>query len=163
MRNARHLLTLSSSICQLPDVQCSLILPLPARREFLGDDDERLFWQYLDTWQSPVFPNGTTDQACISKFLEIGSHLMGPTLAPLLHLSLSMRSMSPKVVLYRQLAQESLRRAGLGQADADGDGWQVGENPVAPGGCCWLDVGEKDLLVGEEKIEKWLQLLSPEK
>ena len=91
---------------------------------------------------------------------------MGSSLAPLLHLSLSMRSMSPKVVLYRQLAQESLRRGGLGKVVAEGQGsdrWQIGENPSAPGGCCWLDVGEKDLLVGEEKIEELLQLLTPEK
>ena len=46
---------------------------------------------------------------------ERGSVLLGATLSPLFRLSLSLRSASPKVVLYQQLASESLSASSRGK------------------------------------------------
>jgi UDP-glucose:glycoprotein glucosyltransferase len=86
-----------------------------------------------------------------------------------------LRSVSPKIVLYRQLSQESLlshfssdplNRAanesssetlGIVATEPEIDAWSSSQNPkMHHGKCCWVDVGS-ELFFQESELKKWLQ------
>jgi UDP-glucose:glycoprotein glucosyltransferase len=92
--------------------------------------------------------------------MKHGHALLSDTLASLFDFSLILRSASPRLVLYRQLAEESLssfpllddsfsNNASGGLAKINdtnemkrSDPLLVGRNPEIPGGkCCWVDTG----------------------
>lgn len=77
--------------------------------ELLAKERNELYWQFVTEWlQSDKGTKHQTDEECVQHIEERGSVLLGATLSPLFRLSLSLRSASPKVVLYQQLASESL-------------------------------------------------------
>lgn len=91
--------------------------------ELLAKERKDFFWQFLELQIAAAHPHQgaatgeqeqvftATDQECVHQIVEQGSSLLGPSLSPLFRLSLSLRSASPKVLLYQQLAQESLAAA----------------------------------------------------
>jgi UDP-glucose:glycoprotein glucosyltransferase len=78
-------------------------------RELLAKERNDLYWRFLEQWlATDEFVKYHTDRECVQYIEEKGSSLLGAPLSPLFRLSLSLRSASPKLVLYQQLASESL-------------------------------------------------------
>lgn len=77
--------------------------------ELLAKERNDLYWQFVDQWLEADDMGGhQTDKDCVQHIEQKGSSYLGPPLCPLFQLSLSLRSASPKLILYRQLAEESL-------------------------------------------------------
>lgn len=122
-------------------------------RELLSNERKDLFWKFIDSWYHAEGDTNTyTAKGCLTRILKHGSSLLGESLASLYEFSLMLRSASPRLVLYRQLAEESLSSFPLveeGNSEASenleikvSDSLLVGVNPKSPGGkCCWVDTG----------------------
>ncbi|XP_044490237.1 UDP-glucose:glycoprotein glucosyltransferase isoform X2 [Mangifera indica] len=121
--------------------------------ELLSNERKDLFWKFIDSWYHAEGDTNTyTAKGCLTRILKHGSSLLGESLASLYEFSLMLRSASPRLVLYRQLAEESLSSFPLveeGNSEASenleikvSDSLLVGVNPKSPGGkCCWVDTG----------------------
>jgi UDP-glucose:glycoprotein glucosyltransferase len=82
--------------------------------ELLAKERKDFFWQFVELQIAAAHPHqgaATGEQEQVFTATDQGSSLLGPSLSPLFRLSLSLRSASPKVLLYQQLAQESLAAA----------------------------------------------------
>ncbi|KAL2613121.1 hypothetical protein R1flu_024813 [Riccia fluitans] len=133
--------------------------------ELVGKEGNQAFWTFVESWMAEDISGELSDEKCLQHILEKGADLVGSSLAPLFHFSLLLRFASPKIVLYRQLAQQSLsehlsERTHLKIHDpAKVDQWSVSKNPVAPEGqCCWVEVGSR-ILLGESELKEWLQFI----
>ncbi|MFQ6636063.1 hypothetical protein Gotur_014259 [Gossypium turneri] len=144
--------------------------------ELLSKESKNLFWEFIDDWLLHVAKtDGDSHSAkdCVKKILKHGSLLLSEPLAPLFEYSLSLRSASPRLVLYRQLAEESLssfplpddsysnNERGLDANETADikkfDPLLVGVNPKSPGGkCCWVDTGGA-LFFDVADLLLWLQ------
>ncbi|MBA0788613.1 hypothetical protein Gotri_025715 [Gossypium trilobum] len=144
--------------------------------ELLSKESKNLFWEFIDDWLLHVAKtDGDSHSAkdCVKKILKHGSFLLSEPLAPLFEYSLSLRSASPRLVLYRQLAEESLssfplpddsysnNERGLDANETADvkkfDPLLVGVNPKSPGGkCCWVDTGGA-LFFDVADLLLWLQ------
>ncbi|XVF67689.1 hypothetical protein PTKIN_Ptkin10aG0141700 [Pterospermum kingtungense] len=141
--------------------------------ELLSKESKNLFWEFIDEWLHVAKfgddPHSAKD--CLKRILKHGSSLLSETLAPLFEFSLTLRSASPRLVLYRQLAEESLSSFPLSDDSynvngVDGsetietkklDPLLVGVNPKSPGGkCCWVDTGGA-LFFDVLELQSWLQ------
>ncbi|XP_012458584.1 UDP-glucose:glycoprotein glucosyltransferase [Gossypium raimondii] len=142
--------------------------------ELLSKESKNLFWEFIDDW---LLVGKTDDDShsakdCLVKILKHGSSLLSEQLASLFEFSLTLRSASPRLVLYRQLAEESLSSFPLsddsyshnasGVDDSEAvvtkklDPLLVGVNPKSPRGkCCWVDVGE-ELFFEVAELQSWL-------
>ncbi|MBA0572609.1 hypothetical protein Golob_002937 [Gossypium lobatum] len=142
--------------------------------ELLSKESKNLFWEFIDDW---LLVGKTDDDShsakdCLVKILKHGSSLLSEQLASLFEFSLTLRSASPRLVLYRQLAEESLSSFPLsddsyshnasGVDDSEAvvtkklDPLLVGVNPKSPRGkCCWVDVGE-ELFFDVAELQSWL-------
>ncbi|KAJ0010857.1 hypothetical protein Pint_33128 [Pistacia integerrima] len=121
--------------------------------ELLSNERKDLFWKFIDIWHHAENDADTcTAKGCLKRILKHGSSLLGESLASLYEFSLMLRSASPRLVLYRQLAEESLSSFPLveeSNSEASenletriSDSLLVGVNPKSPGGkCCWVDTG----------------------
>ena len=115
-----------------------------------------------------------TAKDCLKKILAHGHSLLSEPLASIFEFSLTLRSASPRLVLYRQLAEESLSSFPLldesTQNNVNGgvsetvestqarksDPLNVGVNPKSPGGkCCWVDNGST-LFFDVAELKLWL-------
>uniref|UniRef100_A0A2P2MAC6 Uncharacterized protein MANES_10G121900 n=1 Tax=Rhizophora mucronata TaxID=61149 RepID=A0A2P2MAC6_RHIMU len=130
--------------------------------ELLSKEWKDLYWEFIEVWL-----NTEKDQAdsytakdCLKRIIKHGHSVLREPLASLFGFSLTLRSASPRLVLYRQLAEESLssfplsddiilNNAGGGISkneindEAKSDHLLVGINPKTPGGkCCWVDTGD---------------------
>ncbi|KAL3679974.1 hypothetical protein R1sor_022930 [Riccia sorocarpa] len=133
--------------------------------ELVGKEGNQGFWRFVESWMEDSQAGELPDEECLQRILDKGANLVGTSLAPVFHLSLLLRSASPKIVLYRQLAQQSLsehlsERTSLKINDqAKVDQWSVSKNPIAPEGqCCWVEVGSR-ILLGESELKEWLQFV----
>lgn len=131
-------------------------------RELLSKESKSLFWVFIEAWlhakEDDTDP--LTAKDCLQKISKLGSSLLSESLVSLFEFSLTLRSASPRLVLYRQLAEESLSSfpvADDGSTDHVSGGMVetnetletkkidsllVGKNPASPGGkCCWVDTG----------------------
>ncbi|KAL1065904.1 hypothetical protein V6Z11_D12G028700 [Gossypium hirsutum] len=144
--------------------------------ELLSKQSKNLFWEFIDDWLLHVAKtDGDSHSAkdCVKKILKHGRFLLSEPLAPLFEYSLSLRSASPRLVLYRQLAEESLssfplpddsysnNERGLDANETADikkfDPLLVGVNPKSPGGkCCWVDTGVA-LFFDVADLLLWLQ------
>ncbi|XP_017970879.1 PREDICTED: UDP-glucose:glycoprotein glucosyltransferase isoform X1 [Theobroma cacao] len=143
--------------------------------ELLSKESKNLFWEFFDDWLHVAKTGGDSHSAkdCLKKILKHGSSLLSETLSSLFEFSLTLRSASPRLVLYRQLAEESLSSFPLGDdsysnnvngLDASEtletiklDPLLVGINPRSPGGkCCWVDTGGA-LFFDVAELLLWLQ------
>ncbi|TYJ03442.1 hypothetical protein E1A91_A12G028100v1 [Gossypium mustelinum] len=144
--------------------------------ELLSKESKNLFWEFIDDWLLHVAKtDGDSHSAkdCVKKIVKHGSFLLSEPLAPLFEYSLSLRSASPRLVLYRQLAEESLssfplpddsysnNERGLDANETADikkfDPLLVGVNPKSPDGkCCWVDTGGA-LFFDVADLLLWLQ------
>ncbi|MCO5576449.1 hypothetical protein L7F22_030259 [Adiantum nelumboides] len=134
--------------------------------ELLAKLRDDFIWSFIERW--PPHPSAPpSDEACLNSILHIGSSILDGPLQPVFHLSLLLRSASPKVVLYRQLAEESLlHHMGIMQEDfhpsCQCDGEQQ-ENECTTSSrvvsekkpCCWVDVGNQ-AFYSESELADWL-------
>ncbi|KAG5248502.1 UDP-glucose:glycoprotein glucosyltransferase [Salix suchowensis] len=130
--------------------------------ELLSKERKDIYWEFIDSWlHSKKEDNDSyTAKDCLKKIIKHGHALLSDTLASLFEFSLILRSASPRLVLYRQLAEESLSSfpllddsfsnnasGGLAETNENNgmkrsDPLLVGRNPESPGGkCCWVDTG----------------------
>ncbi|XP_022726085.1 UDP-glucose:glycoprotein glucosyltransferase-like isoform X2 [Durio zibethinus] len=143
--------------------------------ELLSKESKNLFWEFIDNWEHVAKTDGDSHSAkdCLKKILKHGSSLLSEPLASLFEFSLTLRSASPRLVLYRQLAEESLSSFplsddsysnnvnGMDASEAietkKSDPLLVGVNPKSPGGkCCWVDTGGA-LFFDIAELQSWLQ------
>ncbi|XWS67943.1 hypothetical protein CRYUN_Cryun04dG0048000 [Craigia yunnanensis] len=140
--------------------------------ELLSKESKNLFWEFTDDWLHVAKTDGDSHSAkdCLKKFLKHGGSLLSEPLASLFEFSLTLRSASPRLVLYRQLAEESLSSFPLSDDSYSNnvngidaietkklDPLLVGVNPKSPGGkCCWVDTGGA-LFFDVAELQSWLQ------
>ena len=98
-------------------------------RELISKESKQLFWEFNEAW---LGSDGDSDcksaRDCLIKISTQASALLAKPVASLFQFSLTLRSASPRVVLYRQLADESL------------SSFPHGDDPSASH-CCWVDTG----------------------
>ncbi|KAJ4966264.1 hypothetical protein NE237_018113 [Protea cynaroides] len=129
--------------------------------ELLSKGWKDLFWDFIEVWlHGEDDSDSSTAKDCVHEIVKHGQSLLGEPLASLFGFSLTLRSTSPRLLLYRQLAEESLssfplvdetsaKGPGRDSSDIDrginskeADHLLVGMNPKSPGGkCCWVDTG----------------------
>ncbi|GAQ80221.1 UDP-glucose:glycoprotein glucosyltransferase [Klebsormidium nitens] len=133
--------------------------------ELLAEHDSPSFWHFLDAWtaQTPTPNLESNDSWCAEQILSQATQNFTQPQASLFHLSLSLRLASPKLVVYRQLASESLERLGLASLattakSKDDERWKVTRNPASPGGamCCWVEAPGKSVLRTARELEEEL-------
>ncbi|KAK1430222.1 hypothetical protein QVD17_12804 [Tagetes erecta] len=145
--------------------------------ELLSKEWKDHFWEFIETWLNNE--SGNTDpytaKDCLQKISNYGKSLVSGPLASMFELSLTLRSSSPRLVLYQQLAEESLSSFPLsddlntnlndggisevneGREDTKADPLLVGVNPRSPGGkCCWVDTGGA-LFFDITDLQSWLR------
>nr|XP_043627577.1 UDP-glucose:glycoprotein glucosyltransferase [Erigeron canadensis] len=144
--------------------------------ELLSKEWKDLYWEFIEAWLSNE--SETTDpytaRDCLLKITSYGKSLVTGPLTSMFELSLILRSSSPRLVLYQQLAEESLSSHPLSDdvnsSYIDGgvsevnevkegkkaDSLLVGVNPRSPGGkCCWVDTGGA-LFFYVPELSSWL-------
>eukprot|EP00257_Ricinus_communis_P021573 XP_015581097.1 UDP-glucose:glycoprotein glucosyltransferase isoform X1 [Ricinus communis] len=130
--------------------------------ELLSKERRDLYWAFIEVWLQAENdePDSYTAKNCLRRIIKHGNSLLSDPLASLFEFSLILRSASPRLVLYRQLAEESLSSfpflddsisdnasGGITETIAKNkikrsDTMLVGVNPKSPGGkCCWVDTG----------------------
>ncbi|KAE8009047.1 hypothetical protein FH972_005504 [Carpinus fangiana] len=142
--------------------------------ELLSKEWKDLFWDFIEVWlHSEDGLDSYTAKGCLKKIVEHGRSLLSEPLASLFEFSLMLRSASPRLVLYRQLAEESLSSFPLADDVISNneetletnskmeikksDPLLVGVNPKSPGGkCCWVDTGGS-LFFDTAEVLLWLQ------
>lgn len=143
--------------------------------ELLSKEWKNLYWEFIELWHSVDKEDVDSHSAkgCLKKISKYGSSLLNEPLASLFEFSLTLRSSSPRLVLYRQLAEESLSSFPLaddnylsdvkeGETDdakktKKPDPYLVGMNPKSPAGkCCWVDNGGT-LFFDVAELQQWLQ------
>lgn len=146
-------------------------------RELLSKEWKDLFWDFVESWIHDVDVDSdlSTAKDCLKKISKHGKSLLSEPLASVFEFSLTLRSASPRLVLYRQLAVESL--SSFPPADdvvtnaIDGGAFEskettkpdnseafiLGMNLKSPGNkCCWVDTGGS-LFFEVTELQKWLQ------
>ena len=133
------------------------------------------FWEFIDIWHHTEKDDLDSYNAkgCLKKILKHGRSILSEPLASLFEFSLILRSASPRLVLYRQLAEESLSsfppidetnsRNASGNSEPNdhaetgkSDPLNVGQNPKSPNGkCCWVDTGGS-LFFDAADLKSWL-------
>ncbi|XP_031130527.1 UDP-glucose:glycoprotein glucosyltransferase isoform X1 [Ipomoea triloba] len=130
--------------------------------ELLSKEWKGLYWDFIDMWLHSA--DGDTDcksaQDCVKKIGKYGKSFLSESLASVFELSLTLRSASPTIVLYRQLAEESLSSFPLvDDISSDSTSEELSEpseitetkkaEPFLSGvdqqsrkdKCCWVDTG----------------------
>ncbi|XP_058771792.1 UDP-glucose:glycoprotein glucosyltransferase-like [Vicia villosa] len=141
--------------------------------ELLSKQQQHFFWNFIDIWintnhnPNPDVNESYTAKYCVKKILEQGRSLLTEPLASLFEFSLILRSASPTIALYRQLALDSLASFPWIHHDHEIvetksnntrlDPLGVGVSLQSPGGkCCWIDTGEH-LFFDVEELQAWLR------
>ncbi|KAL9448369.1 hypothetical protein AB3S75_015782 [Citrus x aurantiifolia] len=145
--------------------------------ELLASERKDLFWEFIEKWLHSEENDADSRAAkdCLKRIVRHGSSLLSESLASLFEFSLTLRSASPRLVLYRQLAEESLSSfppfddsnlknevGGASEANEkletkNSDSLLVGVNPKSPGGkCCWVDTGGA-LFLEVSELLMWLR------
>ncbi|KAL1553421.1 UDP-glucose:glycoprotein glucosyltransferase isoform X2 [Salvia divinorum] len=137
--------------------------------ELLSKEWKDLFWDFVEAWIHTVDLDSDlrTAKDCLKKIAEHGKSLLSEPLASVFEFSLTLRSASPRLVLYRQLAEESLssfplaydgRTSGPSEITKpdSSEALLLGKNLRSPGDkCCWVDTGGS-LFFEVEVLQKWL-------
>ncbi|KAF9602136.1 hypothetical protein IFM89_025181 [Coptis chinensis] len=117
--------------------------------ELLSKEWKDLFWEFIDVWlNKEIDSESLTAKHCFQKIVKYGHSLLEQPLASLFEFSLSLRTSSPRLVLYRQLAEESLSSFPLGD-----------EMKTSFGKCCWVDTGNS-LFSQVSDLQSWLKTAS---
>ncbi|KAL6178989.1 hypothetical protein ACLB2K_050505 [Fragaria x ananassa] len=143
--------------------------------ELLSREQKDNFWEFIDIWHHSDKDDLDSYNAkgCLKTILKHGRSILSEPLASLFEFSLTLRSASPRLVLYRQLAEESLSsfppvdetnsRSASGNSETNehvesrkSDPLDVGLNPKSPNGkCCWVDTGGA-LFFDAAELKSWL-------
>uniref|UniRef100_A0A804U9H1 UDP-glucose:glycoprotein glucosyltransferase n=1 Tax=Zea mays TaxID=4577 RepID=A0A804U9H1_MAIZE len=131
--------------------------------ELLSTEWKDLFWDFIDLWKD--LEKGSeclTAKCCAQKIVEDAHILLNEPLSSIFEFSLTLRSASPKLVLYRQLAKESLSSFPIDDSPENISGHGTGKtfdgavDPGSSGGtCCWVDTGNV-LLFNSADLHEWL-------
>ncbi|GFP99210.1 UDP-glucose:glycoprotein glucosyltransferase [Phtheirospermum japonicum] len=141
--------------------------------ELLAKEWKDLFWDFVESWIHNVDSDSNTAKDCLKKIANYGKSLLSEPLASFFEFSLTLRSASPRLVLYRQLAEESLSSFPLADDviinTVDGsrpsettktknpEASLSGMNLKSPGNkCCWVDTGGS-LFFEVTELLTWLQ------
>ncbi|XP_024024438.1 UDP-glucose:glycoprotein glucosyltransferase isoform X2 [Morus notabilis] len=145
--------------------------------ELLSNEWKDFFWDFIEVWLHSENDDADSYSAkdCLKKILRHGRSLLSEPLASIFEFTLTLRSASPRLVLYRQLAEESLSsfpltdettQNSLGEGISEtneqlqtkkSDPLSVGVNPKSPNGkCCWVDNGGT-LFFDVADLRSWLQ------
>lgn len=141
--------------------------------ELLSKEWKDLFWDFTEFWLlSAGDSHDLTAKDCLMKVVNYGKSVLSESLASVFEFSLTLRSTSPRLVLYRQLAEDSLSSFPLvdeislntvneGDSSANdspkGKPLLLGMNPRAPSGkCCWVDVGSS-IFFDVAALQSWIQ------
>ncbi|KZV49802.1 UDP-glucose:glycoprotein glucosyltransferase [Dorcoceras hygrometricum] len=147
-------------------------------RELLSKEWKDYFWDFIESWLQSVSEDSDLDTAkdCLKKIAKHGKSLLTEPLASIFEFSLTLRSASPRLVLYRQLAEESLSSFPLADdiglnAVHEGDVGSketmksknseaivLGTDSTNYGSmCCWVDTGGS-LFFDPKELLLWLQI-----
>lgn len=144
--------------------------------ELLSKEQKDHFWDFIDAWHHSEKDDAEsyTAKGCLKKIVKHGLSILDKPLASLFEFSLMLRSTSPRLVLYRQLAEESLSSfplvdetnssndSGISETNELMEGKRsdllnIGRNPKSPNGkCCWVDTGGA-LFFDPADLKIWLQ------
>ncbi|TQD80729.1 hypothetical protein C1H46_033699 [Malus baccata] len=144
--------------------------------ELLSKEQKDHFWDFIDAWHHSEKDDAEsyTAKGCLKKIVKHGLSILNEPLASLFEFSLMLRSTSPRLVLYRQLAEEALSSfplvdetnsssdSGISETNELMEGKRsdllnIGRNPKSPNGkCCWVDTGGA-LLFDPADLKIWLQ------
>lgn len=143
--------------------------------ELLSKEWKDLFWEFIEVWHHKEGDVSYTAKDCLKKIVDYGRSLLNEHLGSLFEFSLTLRSASPRLVLYRQLAVESLSSFPIyddvNTNSVDG-GTEMNENteskkvepllvsmnPRSLGGkCCWVDTGGA-LFFDVSELLTWLHI-----
>ncbi|CAH2066725.1 unnamed protein product [Thlaspi arvense] len=117
--------------------------------ELISKESKQLFWEFTDAWLGSDGDTGDSDcksaRDCLLKISNQASTLLATPVASLFHFSLTLRSASPRLVLYRQLADESLSSFPHGHDPTDSSATH----------CCWVDTGSS-LFYDVADLLSWL-------
>ncbi|KAF8672518.1 hypothetical protein HU200_049459 [Digitaria exilis] len=132
--------------------------------ELLSKESKDLFWDFIDHWKE--LDRGSeclTAKCCAQKIVEDARTLLNEPLSSIFEFSLTLRSASPRLVLYRQLAEESLSSISANDSLNRVSGHGTGENfdeasgsSSSGGTCCWEDTG-KFPLFNSADLREWLE------
>lgn len=157
------------------DLQELINLILLLDSELLSKEWKGLFWEFIEAWLHNEDDVSHTAKDCLRKIVKYGQSLLSEHLASLFEFSLTLRSASPRLVLYRQLAVESLSSfplyADVISNSVNGgtekneiteskkvDTLLVGMTPRSRGGkCCWVDTGGA-LFFDVAELLTWLHI-----
>lgn len=126
--------------------------------ELLSKEWKDLFWEFIEVWLHSENDSDTISaKGCLQNIVKYGRSLLSEPLASMFEVSLTLRSTSPRLVLYRQLAEESLSSFPLADESSTteeitepgsdafkkkSDNLLISMNPRIPEGkCCWVDTG----------------------
>ncbi|XP_052141963.1 UDP-glucose:glycoprotein glucosyltransferase [Oryza glaberrima] len=127
--------------------------------ELLSKEWKDLFWDFIDHWKElDKASECLTAKCCVQKIVEDARSFLSEPLASIFEFSLTLRSASPRLVLYRQLAEESLSSIPVKDGTLEQtSGPSTGENfhEAVKGTCCWVDTGSA-LLLNSADLRKWL-------
>lgn len=131
--------------------------------ELLSKEWKDLFWDFIDHWKE--LEKGSeclTAKCCAQKIVEDARTLLNEPLSSIFEFSLTLRSTSPRLVLYRQLAKESLSSFPIDDSPEQISGHGTGKtfdgtvDPSSSGGtCCWVETGNV-LLFNSADLHEWL-------
>ncbi|KAL6883793.1 hypothetical protein ACP4OV_011207 [Aristida adscensionis] len=128
--------------------------------ELLSKEWKDLFWDFIDDWKElDKASECLTAKCCIQKIVEDARALLNEPLSSIFEFSLTLRSASPRLVLYRQLAEESLSSVPDPLEQINDQNVHEAVNPSSAGGtCCWVDTGNS-LLFNSADLHQWLEAL----
>lgn len=114
--------------------------------ELLSKEWKGLFWKFAEGWmQSDKASECSSAKCCVQKIVDDGRALLSEHLGSVLEFSLTLRSASPRLVLYQQLAEDSLSSFPM---EDEGNGEERKS-------CCWVDNGST-LLFRVSELRSWL-------
>ncbi|XP_037450870.1 UDP-glucose:glycoprotein glucosyltransferase-like isoform X3 [Triticum dicoccoides] len=121
--------------------------------ELLSKERKDYFWDFIGHWKE--LDKGSeclTAKCCAQKIVEDVRSFLSEPLASIFEFSLTLRSASPRLVLYRQLAEESLSSVPVKDDALE----QISGSGAVEGTCCWVDTGNT-LFFNSDDLHKWLE------
>ncbi|XP_048574338.1 UDP-glucose:glycoprotein glucosyltransferase isoform X3 [Triticum urartu] len=121
--------------------------------ELLSKEWKDYFWDFIGHWKE--LDKGSeclTAKCCAQKIVEDVRSFLSEPLASIFEFSLTLRSASPRLVLYRQLAEESLSSVPVKDDALE----QISGSGAVEGTCCWVDTGNT-LFFNSDDLHKWLE------
>lgn len=132
--------------------------------ELLSKEWKNLFWDFIEHWKE--LEKGSeclTAKCCVQKIVDDARAILNEPLSTIFEFSLTLRSASPRLVLYRQLAEESLSSVPINDSLQQISGHGTEENfleagslSTSRGTCCWVDTGNT-LLFNSADLRQWLE------